>query len=300
MLRQITSMIVFLALAAVPHPAAAQTSRVKTVSLSTGVRMQYVEQGSVTGLPVVLLHGYTDSLHSFDPVAPYLPPSWHVFAITLRGHGDSSRPARGYTPRDFAADIAAFLDTRKIGRAVIVGHSMGGMIAQQFALDYPARTAALALVATMATLRGNESVREFWQSTIAPLRDPVDADMARGFQQSTLHQPIPPAFLDLAVRESLKVPARVWRDTLAALMETDFTGALGQIRAPALIIRGDRDTYFSRREQEALAAGIRGARLVVWPEAGHALHWEQPRRFADELIAFIQPLTQTKGKKSWK
>lgn len=290
MLQQFLFSIAFIALAALNQAAQAQTPAIKSVKLSTGVRLQYIEQGNPAGTPVVLLHGITDSLHSFDLVLPHVPSSWHVFALSQRGHGDSSRPANGYAPRHFAADIAAFLDTQKIQRAVIVGHSMGSYVAQRFALDYPGRTQALVLAGSFTTLRGHQGVQEFWDTTIAKLRDPLDPKMVRGFQESTIQQPIPPTFLDLAVRESLKVPARVWRAAFAGLMQADQRAELGQIKAPTLIVWGEKETYFLRPDQDALVAAIKGARFVAWPDAGHALHWEHPQRFAQELTNFIQPL----------
>ncbi len=88
------------------------------VDLPTGVRLNYVERGDPRGTPVVLLHGYTDSRRSYDRVLPLLPSSFHVFAVTHRGHGDSSKPDAGYLPSDFAADLAAFLDAmqHRVGR----------------------------------------------------------------------------------------------------------------------------------------------------------------------------------------
>src|SRR5215218_9009180 len=72
-----------------------------SVRLATGVTLPYVEQGDPTGVPVVLLHGITDSWRSYEPVLPYLPDSIHAFAPTQRGHGDSDRPATGYRFEDF-------------------------------------------------------------------------------------------------------------------------------------------------------------------------------------------------------
>jgi pimeloyl-ACP methyl ester carboxylesterase len=212
----------------------------------------------------------------------------HVFALSLRGHGDSSRPASGYTPRAFAADVAAFLDAQKIPRAVIVGHSMGSAVAQRFAIDYPTRTQMLVLAGSFTTVRGHAGVQEFWDTTVAKLRDPIDPQIARGFQESTIHQPLPPGFLDLAVNESLKVPARVWRAAFAGLMQADHRAELKRINAPTLIVWGEKETYFLRPDQDALIAAIKGSRLVIWPDAGHALHWEHPQRFANELINFIE------------
>src|SRR5918999_330076 len=83
---------------------------VKSIELPDRVELQYVEQGDPTGTPVLFLHGLTDSWLSFEPVLPHLPESVHAFALSQRGHGDSGRPAAGYHSKDFAADVAAFMD----------------------------------------------------------------------------------------------------------------------------------------------------------------------------------------------
>src|SRR5918994_40377 len=82
--------------------------KITSVELPTGVTLPYVAQGDPAGVPVVLLHGGTDSWRSFQPVLPYLPSSIRAFALTQRGHGDARRPGSGYHPREFAADVAAF------------------------------------------------------------------------------------------------------------------------------------------------------------------------------------------------
>src|SRR5688500_18876730 len=91
---------------------------VKSVELPTGVRLPYVEQGDPAGVPVLLLHGYTDSWRSWEPVLPHLPNAIHAVALSQRGHGDADRPASGYRPEDFAADVAAFVDTLGLRPAI--------------------------------------------------------------------------------------------------------------------------------------------------------------------------------------
>jgi non-heme chloroperoxidase len=264
---------------------------IQTVTLPNQVTLPYVEQGDPTGVPVLLLHGYTDSWRSFEGVLPHLPAALHVFALSQRGHGDAARPVAGYYPQDFAADLVGFMDTLRLGPAVVVGHSMGSHIAQRFALDYPARTLGLVLMASFTTMRGNPAVLELWE-TVAQLTEPVDAGFVREFQRSTLAQPVPPTLLDTVVQESLKVPARVWRAALDAFLEADFAGELYNITAPTLIVWGDQDAFLPRREQETLAALIPGAQLVVYPGAGHGFHWEEPARFAADLVAFTDHLSR--------
>jgi pimeloyl-ACP methyl ester carboxylesterase len=107
--------------------------------------------------------------------------------------------------------------------------------------------------------------------------------------ESLLVQPLPRAFVDAAIRESLKVPAFVWKAVFESRwrLEGDYSRELGKIVAPTLIVWGDRDARYARREQDALASAIPGSRLTVYEGAGHMLHWEEPERFAADLAAFV-------------
>jgi pimeloyl-ACP methyl ester carboxylesterase len=260
---------------------------VESVQLSSGVRLDYVEQGDRSGVPVVFLHGLTDSWRSFEPVLPSLPASIHAFALTQRGHGDADRPATGYRPRDLAADLAAFLDSQNLAAAVIAGHSMGSTVALRFALDYPERTHGLVPMGALVSYQTNPVITEFWETVVRDLQDPIDYDVAREFQESTLARQIPPAFLETFIAESLKVPARVWRDGLAGLREDEHVAHLGEVKVPTLLVWGDQDAFVPASDQEILLATIAGSRLETYHGTGHALHWEEPARFASDLTAFV-------------
>jgi pimeloyl-ACP methyl ester carboxylesterase len=262
----------------------------KRIKLATGVELAYVEQGNPAGVPVIFLHGITDSWHSFEPVLPHLPHTIHAFALTQRGHGESERPATGYRPQDFAADVAAFMDALQLERAVIAGHSMGSSIAQRFGLDFPERILGLVLIGSFASFQDKPELVEFVEVGVSPLEDPIDPAFAREFQESTLAQPIPPEFLETVVQESLKVPARVWKAAFQGLLEGEFPSELGKIKAPTLIVWGDQDAYCPRSDQETLRMAIAGSRLVVYAGVGHAIHWEEPARFAADLVAFVKSL----------
>jgi pimeloyl-ACP methyl ester carboxylesterase len=264
---------------------------IKSIKLPNRVKLQYVEQGDSLGMPVMLLHGITDSWLSYERVLPHLPASIHAFALSLRGHGDSDRPAEGYQPRDFAADVAAFMDAFKLKRVVIVGHSMSSHIAQRFALDYPERTLGVVLMGSFFDFRGNPAVAEL-RDAVSKLEDPIDPGFALEFQLSTLAREVPQTYLDTVVQESLKVPARVWRAALEGLLEFNHSKELGKIKAPTLIVWGDQDAFCPRSDQDAFAAAIEGSRLAVYHGAGHALHWEEPERFAADLAAFTDNLAR--------
>jgi pimeloyl-ACP methyl ester carboxylesterase len=161
-----------------------------------------------------LLHGFIDSWRSFERVLPHLPASIRAFALTQRG-------PTGYRFRDFAADLAAFLDALHLKAAVIAGDSMGSFVAQRFAIDHPERTLGIVLMGSCTSLRDRPGVRELWDSTVSKLADPVDV---------------------------------------------------------------------SQSDQQALVAAIAASRLVLYPGAGHQVHWEEPRRFASDLVALVEAL----------
>ena len=260
---------------------------VKQVTLASGVSLEYAERGPRDGLPVILLHGVTDSWRSFEPLLPHLPAGIRAFAISQRGHGGSSRPEQ-YTYTAMSEDIAGFMDAVDVDRAVLVGHSMGSLIALRFALDHPARTRGLVLLGAFPTIAGHPEVQAFWDGALANLTDPVPDGLARSFQESTLAQPLPPGALDVFVAESLRVPARVWRATFREFLDRDFSSELTRLRAPTLVLSGDRDTFSRRAERDALASAIRGAIVRDYAGVGHALHWEEPVRVARDIAAFLQ------------
>ena len=138
-------------------------------------------------------------------------------------------------------------------------------------------------------MRGSAATLQSWDSTLAKLTDPVDPALVREMTESMLARPVPPAFLDSAVREGVKVPAFVWKAALESRWrrDGDYSGELGKIKAPTLIVWGDQDARYPRREQEKLASAITGSRLLVYDGAGHLLHWEEPERLASDLVAFI-------------
>ena len=265
------------------------TPAIRSIKLANGVRLHYAEQGDAGGMPVVMLHGITDSWRSFESVMAHLPASLRVFALSQRGHGESDRPGR-YRTRDFAGDAAAFIEELGLGPALVVGHSMGSVNAMRLAIDRPDLLRGLVVAGAFAGFSGNAALVDFHRTAIEPLRDPIDPDFAAEWQRSTLAQPVPPAFFDMVVRECLQVPAAVWRNAFAALFDDDFAAELDRIAMPTLVVWGDRDAFCPSDDQERIVRAIRGSRLLTYEGAGHALHWEQPARFANDLASFAKTL----------
>jgi pimeloyl-ACP methyl ester carboxylesterase len=256
------------------------------IELPSGLHLSFVTQGDPGAVPVVFLHGWSDSRRSFDPLLPHLPPSVYAIAVSQRGHGDSSRPATGYNPGDMASDVIALLDAMAIGRAVIVGHSMGTTVAQRLAMDQPERVGGLVLLGAIRTFRRITDV-EGLLAAVNGLTDPVDPVFVREFQESTIARPVDPAYVDLVVDESLKLPARVWQAIGEEFLADEACANIDRITAPTLLIWGDQDSVTPRNEQDDLLDAIPGAELIVYAGTGHAVHWEQPERVAADLMAFV-------------
>ena len=256
--------------------------RIREVALSTGVTLSYLEQGAKHGEVFIFLHGYTDSHRSFDLTLPRLPRRIHAYALDQRGHGDSSKPACCYTQGDFAGDVIAFMNALGIPKATLVGHSMGSFIAHKVAVDHPSRVHELVLVGSAPPGVGNPVGLEL-KSIVDTIEDPIDPEFVRAFQAGTFYRPIPDSFLDTAVAESLKVPATVWKQALDGLLAEDHSADLDRIKARTFVFWGDQDVFFGAADQAVLDSAIPRSKLLVYPQTGHGLHVEEPRRFVRDL-----------------
>jgi non-heme chloroperoxidase len=262
---------------------------IKTAALANGLKLPYVQQGDPSGVPVVLLHAFADSWRSFERVLPHLPPWILAFAVTQRGHGDADKPASGYRVEDFTGDLVAFLDAVGLDAAMLVASSSASLTVQRFAADHPTRTLGIVLIGAPRTLRDKPAAAKFLDS-VRELSDPIDPAFVRDFVQATLSRPVPPDFLETLIAENLKAPAHVWKVTLEGLLEAVPATETAMITAPTLILWGDRDEFLPRSDQERLAASIAGSRLVIYQGTGHAVHWEEPARVAEDIISLVKSL----------
>ena len=154
------------------------------------------------------------------------------------------------------------------------------------AIAHPERVNRLVLIGTGLS-PVNPVTREV-QSTLRDLSDPVSAEFARDFHAGTAYVPLPESFFEQIVRESLKLPARLWRDVFAGLLAYDDAEQPARIAAPTLLIWGERDALFPRDDQDRLMVAIRGATLRIYPETGHCQNWERPEQVAADLSAFLR------------
>lgn len=264
-----------------------ETFQVKTIRLSNNVQLEYAEKGDPAGMVVILLHGLGDSWRSFENVLPLLPDSLHVFSITQRGHGNSDRPSSGYRPEDFAYDVSLFMEAHHIRRAVIVGHSMGGAIAQCFVINYPEKTSGLILIGALAAFPSNPVIGEL-QAAVNYLTGETFPGFAREFQKSTMVKNTDEGFLAMVTGETLKVPVSIFQQIINELVKVDYRSRFTDIKTPTLLIWGDRENFVPYSDQELMQSRISGAHLTVYAGSGHGVHWDEPGIVATELAAFIR------------
>ena len=260
------------------------------VRVHADLELAYAEHSDPDGPPVVLLPGYADSHRFFEPLLPYLGSGLRVLALTLRGHGDSDKPESGYDLSSLAGDVVGFLDALSLERVVLVGHSSGGLVAQQVCCEHPERVWGQVLVGAPPDLRG---LRPPFADAVERMTDPVDPELVREVM-GTLPLTAPavtPEFVEEMVVESAKLPAHVWRTALEELRsaEPPTEGELPDVRT--LVVAGEDDLLLGSDSQEALAEAW-GARLVVLPDAGHLVAWEQPEALGADLTAFAEAVTR--------
>jgi pimeloyl-ACP methyl ester carboxylesterase len=243
---------------------------------------------------VILLHGFPDSWRTFEEMLERMPFGGYdapVLAIDMRGLGRSSSPdENAFTQADYAADVAAFMDALRIEKAVLVGHSMGGMIAHNVAVSYPDRVEGLVLISAVATLADGPVAAEL-QPVLEAFADdaPAPVEFIEAFQASTFYEPVAPSVLYRYVAESLRVEGRVLKATMAGLGAEDHRAQLAQLDIPALILWGEEDQMFARAQQDELKELLSGSQLITFPGAGHALNVER----AGEVVEAIQVWLQT-------
>ncbi|MCF2505181.1 alpha/beta hydrolase [Dyadobacter sp. CY107] len=257
----------------------------KQVKISDELTLHYAEQGAPDGEPVILLHGYSDSWHSYELVMPLLPESLHVYAVSMRGHGNSSRPAGSYHPDVMADDIADLMKNLGINKAAIVGHSLGATVAQSFATRYLDKITAIVLIGGFAHYN-KKTIYDF-KAAVDLLTDPIEPAFVSEFQKSTLYRSIPKAFFKTVVSESMKVPVAVWKSVVSTMLGCNYLDALQKISIPTLLIWGNRDVFASIEDQQLLQRAIKSSKLSIFKNVGHGVHWEDPGKFSKEIRAFL-------------
>jgi len=265
----------------------------QVVALRTGINMKYSVAGNPNGVPVILIHGYTDSGRSFQFLMNELAkeaPHLRIIAPDLRGHGDSSMPDSAQCaqkPEDcfsiasFSADIIALMDQLGIGKAHLVGHSMGSLIAQEMALKYSGRVKTVVLIGTFINGKENAGIHQFlikdmlegvWKTSLekrAGFRWPADAwsvtphdlglDVESFLKENWVFDPVADDdFVAAILPETCHTPLGTWIGAIKSIGKTDNRETLKNLKKPTLVLWATQDNFFPEQpDQEEMKRVLR-------------------------------------------
>lgn len=237
----------------------------------------FTERGA--GPPLLLVHGSMVTGEMYEPVIEQFSRRHRVIVPDLRGHGRSRALPPPYTARQLARDLARLLEHLGIDSAAVLGYSQGGVIAQQFSLDYPARCSRLVLACTYAF--NMASVREKIEGHLVPplirllgMKRLAKLIISQGAKE------LPPEraewLASLMGSQDDALMLHGWK----AVTSFDSRDRLAEIKCPTLVVAGSSDTAVPMHHATMLHDGIAGSQLVVVDGAGHTLIWTHP----DELV----------------
>ena len=269
-----------------PSNQAGWNGRKRFVRLANGIRLACVELGDPDGDPVLMLHGWTDNSRAWSLLAPDLT-AHRLIIPDQRGHGGSDQPDSGYHLADFAQDALLLLDAKGIGKAGIVGHSLGSMVGQLLAAKHAERVERLVLMGSTALIpirRGDWIWSEVSAMSAAPA---PDGDFFRNWSPAASPTAVDPDFLHLYEPEIAALPLRTWQSVPRELLDLPIGRYSAAIRAPTLILSGGEDALFPPEHHEALARAIPHAQAHVFPELGHNFNMERPEQVGPVLARFL-------------
>jgi len=225
------------------------------------------------------------------PVIPYLSRHYRLIAVDIRGHGRSDKPECCYTRIDFAYDIKLLLDQLHIGRADLVGHSLGSLIAQVFAEQWPDRVRRVVLISSTGGPRAGSPPKKpafDFAAEIRKLKEPIDPDSPFMVAWWDSPQPVDPEFIRRQRRDAAGIPLAVW---LAVLDQganfSDLARTLPLLKAPALLIWGSDDPIMEEEGRQTLREALPDATVKVFDGLGHNPFWEDPPAVAEVVNRFL-------------
>lgn len=229
---------------------------------------------------LVLVHGFTDTSRSFSLLAPHLAGR-RLIMPDLRGHG-ASQAGKGCTIADFADDIAGLIRRLRLDRPVVVGHSLGAMVAIALAARDDALVGGLVVMA--GTVKPGFSPDHALVAGVKALHDPISpADPFYAWWHAC-RPGVPQRFLVGLAEDASAMPTARWRAILEEICRADLTGAARAVRTRTLIIAGACDPLFGEAHQQALLRALPEAVLVRAEACGHNPHWEDPALVAKAII----------------
>ncbi|MGV4983825.1 alpha/beta fold hydrolase [Streptomyces sp. NRAIS4] len=248
-----------------------------------GAALTYDDEGprDAREVPLVFVHGWTANRHRWDHQVAHFSERRRVIRLDLRGHGESTG-AGVRTIAELAKDVLALLDHLEAERFVLVGHSMGGMIAQTIALAHPERVERMVLVGSIGRMTYNRGRGLLMAaSTLVPYRLFVAANIQRAFAPG-----YPREEIRAQIRASGATPREVVMTLYGAMRAFDVLDRAGEIRTPTLMVHGYHDVQLPVRQMLRMAKAYPDA-VVRILDAGHELPLEKPAELTEALDSFL-------------
>ena len=254
------------------------------------IKIYYKREGA--GTPLLFISGLGGDHQVWAPVVERLKHRYECIRFDNRGIGQSSRPRNGYTVSNQTQDVLGLLDALSVSQAHIVGQSMGGMIAQNIALLRPRLVRSLVLLASSAAMdsRTNYSI----SSRIIMQKRMTRYEYFRAivpwfFGPETLSKP---GFVENWAKKAASNPSRqsinAFSQLAGGIAEFDGRAQLKNIRQPTLVMVGEQDILTPPYMSRALAEGIPGAELVVFPGRGHMCVLEDTKAVIERIASFLE------------
>jgi non-heme chloroperoxidase len=254
---------------------------------SDGAELAYSERGTRGGIPLLFVHGWQGAGSVWGPLTAQLASRDRAVTVDLRGFGESSEAPGPYTLERYSADLSDLVESLDLDPLVIVGHSMGGAIAQRFAIERPEAVEGLVLIAPVPAsgVPFPPKVLDFFRSTAG---NPQRA--GRWFEGLTLREMSPETRILLRDAHA-RVSANVALESLVAWQEANFADEAATIETPTLVLApvGDRSMTpeFLREKVHALIAG---STFEIIEESSHYAPLEQPAKLAARIERFVEEL----------
>ncbi len=270
---------------------------------ANGLRLHYREWARPGAGSVVLLHGGSAHAHWWDLFAEAIADRYHVYALDLRGHGDSehSRPP-AYRLNDYAQDLAVFVDNTVREPVRLIGHSLGGLVATLYAAAAPEQIRALVVVdtslrITAAGARYMARLQRFPQPVYRSREDAV-----RRFRLLPTHTTAAPAVLEHVAGCGIRQLAdgqwtlKFDREAMAPNAPRDLAPLLAALHRPVLLVRGAHSALLSATAMAALQASAPHARAAEIPDAHHHVMLDNPIAFTRVVRAFLEECDAAPGR----
>ncbi len=279
----------------------------KFLTLPTGARIHYRDQGNPAGAAVVLVHGSNASLHTWEPWVAQLGDTYRIVTMDLPGHGLTGRvPDDDYSTEAFVATVASVADAVGIERFVLGGNSMGGGVTWRFALRHPDRVRAMLLVDASGLWSWREARRDDgggrpwvftllgqpWFRAVARYLDPyvlaVQGVRSAYNDSAVVNDALIERYYELSLREGTRA---------ATMKRFAYRGSsdspepdLSVLTQPTLILWGDRDALIPVADAQRFADVLPNATVKIYEDVGHVPMEEIPERSAADVRAFIESL----------